>query len=103
MLLQSIHQQMAQGVSSGGSDDSTARRMWWAALETLQETLLKNEEAPSGVWLAAPLPALYSPQLLNSLQGWVWAPQALGALTSPTTSLLPPDPVSYTHLRAHET
>lgn len=91
MLLQSIHQQMAQGVSSGGSDDSTARRMWWAALETLQETLLKNEEAPSGVWLAAPLPALYSPQLLNSLQGWVWAPQALGALTSPTTSLLPPD------------
>ena len=91
MLLQSIHQQMAQGVSAGGSDDSTARRMWWAALETLQETLLQNEQAPAGVWLAAPLPALYSPQLLNSLQGWVWAPQALGALTSPTTSLLPPD------------
>ena len=91
MLLQSIHQQMAQGVSSGSSDDSTARRMWWAALETLQETLLENEQIPAGVWLAAPLPALYSPQLLNSLQGWVWAPQALGALTSPTTSLLPPD------------
>ena len=91
MLLQSIHQQMAQGVSTGCSDDSTARRMWWAALETLQETLLQNEEAPAGVWLAAPLPALYSPQLLNSLQGWVWAPQALGALTSQTTSLLPPD------------
>ncbi len=91
MLLQSIHQQMAQGVSAGGSDDSTARRMWWAALETLQETLLENEQAPAGVWLAAPLPALYSPHLLNSLQGWVWAPQALGALTSPTTSLLPPD------------
>ena len=91
MLLQSIHQQMAQGVSSGGSDDSTARRMWWAALETLQETLLQNEKVPAGVWLAAPLPALYSPQLLKSLQGWVWAPQALGALTSPTTSLLPPD------------
>ncbi len=91
MLLQTIHQQMAQGVSSGGSDDSTARRMWWAALETLQETLLQNEETPAGVWLAAPLPALYAPQLLNSLQGWVWAPQALGALTSPSTSLLPPD------------
>lgn len=91
MLLQSIHQQMAQGVSAGCSDDSTARRMWWAALETLQETLQQNEQAPAGVWLAAPLPALYSPQLLNSLQGWVWAPQALGALTSPTTSLLPPD------------
>ncbi len=91
MLLQSIHQRMADGVSAGGSDDSTARRMWWAALETLQETLLNNDKAPSGVWLAAPLPALYSPQLLNSLQGWVWAPKALGALTSPSTSLLPPD------------
>ena len=91
MLLQSIHQQMAQGVSSGCSDDSTTRRMWWAALETLQETLLESERSPAGVWLASPLPALYSPQLLNSLQGWVWAPQALGALTSPTTSLLPPD------------
>ena len=91
MLLQSIHQQMAQGVSSGGSDDSTARRMWWAALETLQETLLRNEDAPAGIWLAAPLPALYAPQLLRSLQGWVWAPQAFGALTSPNTSLLPPD------------
>ena len=91
MLLQSIHQQMAQGVSTGCSDDSTARRMWWAALETLQETLLQNEEAPAGIWLAAPLPALYAPQLLNCLQGWVWAPEALGALTSLSTSLLPPD------------
>ena len=95
MLLQSIHQQMAQGVSSGGSDDSTARRMWWAALETLQEKLLHNANPPAGVWLAAPLPALYSPQLLNSLKGWVWAPQALGALTSPGTSLLPPDPLRH--------
>ncbi len=99
MLLQSIHQQMAQGVSSGGSDDSTARRMWWAALETLQETLLQNEQAPAGVWRAAPLPALYAPQLLNSLQGWVWAPQALGALTSPSTSLLPPDLLKAGHSR----
>ena len=68
-------------------------RMWWAALETLQETLLQNEEAPAGIWLAAPLPALYAPQLLNCLQGWVWAPEALGALTSPSTSLLPPRPL----------
>ncbi len=91
MWLQSIHARMAEGVSSGGSDDATARRIWWAALETLQKRLLLSEKAPAGIWIAAPLPALYSPQLLNSLQGWVWAPQALGALTSPSTSLLPPD------------
>jgi signal transduction histidine kinase len=74
-------------VLPGHSNDDAARRMWWAALATLQQDFLlpatadPSQEPLAGVWLAAPLPALYEPALLERLQGWVWAPpQQLQAL-----------------------
>ena len=62
--------------------------MWWAALETLQQDLLMQDDCRVGLWLAAPLPALYEPQLLEGLQGWVWAPEQLERLL-PSTTILP--------------
>ena len=52
------------------------RRLWWAALETLQQEMIETE-VNQGIWVAAPLPALYEPQLLRHLEGWVWAPEQL--------------------------
>ena len=57
-------------VLPGQSNDDAARRLWWAALATLQQDFLlpatagANQEPLAGVWLAAPLPALYEPALL---------------------------------------
>lgn len=65
---------MARGVPPGGGDDPSARRLWWAALDIVQSTLLQQEATDQGVWLAAPLPALYEPDLLQSMRGWVWTP-----------------------------
>ena len=91
-LLQSIHACMAAGVPEGHANDAHARRLWWAALEVLQNLLGSNHDASGGVWLAAPLPALYAPELLQRFQGWVWAPQALEVLNAAERStLLPPD------------
>ena len=46
-------------------------------------TLPWNNGTPhSGLWMAAPLPALYEPELLLQLQGWVWAPESLEHLGS---------------------
>ena len=91
-LLQSIHACMAADVPEGHANDAHARRLWWAALEVLQELLGSDGHASGGVWLAAPLPALYSPDLLKRFQGWVWAPQALDALhAAERSTLLPPD------------
>ena len=54
-----LQARMAAGRPSGRVVDSTARRLWWAALETIQAALLPEEgEAPAGIWIAAPLPAL---------------------------------------------
>jgi signal transduction histidine kinase len=64
------------------------RRQWWAALATLQDDLLAGVDPPRGLWLAAPLPALYAPELLQGLKGWVWAPKQIGTLL-PTPPLLP--------------
>lgn len=87
--LESLRRELARGVPPGGSDDDSARRQWWAALATLQEDLLAGEGvAPQGLWLAAPLPALYEPELLQDLQGWVWAPEQIGTLL-PVPPLLP--------------
>ena len=91
-LLQSIHACMAAGVPEGHANDAHARRLWWAALEVLQDLLGSDEDASGGLWLAAPLPALYAPDLLQRFQGWVWAPQALDALhAAERSTLLPPD------------
>ena len=87
--LEALRRELARGVPAGGGDDDSARRQWWAALATLQEDLLAGDGvAPQGLWLAAPLPALYEPELLQDLQGWVWAPERIGTLL-PVPPLLP--------------
>lgn len=78
-LLQLRHCLTAEVPPGTGTDDA-ARRQWWAALATLQEDFLQPVEEVSGLWLAAPLPALYEPGLLQRLQGWVWSPAALDTL-----------------------
>ncbi len=86
---------MATGVPAGHASDANARRLWWGGLEVLQELLEIQDNTASGVWLAAPLPALYAPDLLQRFQGWVWAPEALDILSAAERStLLPPDRVS---------
>ncbi|MFM9072352.1 MAG: sensor histidine kinase [Cyanobium sp.] len=73
-----LSQRLVSGVPPGRCDEDSVRRLWWAALATLQEDLLLKEPAPmKGVWLASPLPALYEPALLEHLSGWVWIPAGL--------------------------
>ncbi|MEB3271721.1 MAG: sensor histidine kinase [Synechococcus sp.] len=80
---------LAADVPPGRGDEDSVRRQWWAALATLQEDLLAPGAAARGVWLAAPLPALYEPQLLRRLQGWVWAPLGVESLLPGAAPLLP--------------
>ena len=87
--LTAIQQRLAEGVPIGRGDEATVRRLWWAALETLQEDILLPMDVTGGLWMASPLPALYEPTLLSKLQGWVWAPEELDHLPPPATSLLP--------------
>lgn len=93
--LQAIHQLMAEGVPTGKADDAHARRLWWGALEVLQQRLLSADPSWEGVWIAAPLPALYAPELLQRYWGWVWAPEALTLLNDlQSSTLLPSDLIS---------
>ena len=78
--LRAIHERMAQNVPIGSSNESTVRRMWWGALDTLQDEILGPMELSKGIWLASPLPALYEPRLLDRFKGWIWAPEALETL-----------------------
>ncbi|MFO7629406.1 MAG: sensor histidine kinase [Prochlorococcaceae cyanobacterium] len=87
--LASLRQLLGEGVSAGRSEEDSIRRQWWAALATLQEDFLLPLRPQSGVWLAAPLPALYEPGLLQDLKGWVWAPRQLGDLLAPGAPRLP--------------
>ena len=87
--LENLRQRLAEGVPRGCSDEDGARRQWWAALATLQDDFLLPLGKQQGVWLAAPLPALYEPALLQQLQGWVWAPVELGDLLQAGAPLLP--------------
>ena len=92
ITLQTLQARMAEGLEAGRVDDPTARRLWWAALETLQAELLPaTGEAPQGLWIAAPLPALYDPGLLAAMQGWAWTPDQLDWGQGVQGSLLPPD------------
>ncbi len=84
-----LRQRLAQDVPAGHGDEDSVRRQWWAALATLQEEFLPKLEPLSGVWLASPLPALYEPQLLGQLQGWVWTPAAIDTLLPQGAPLLP--------------
>ncbi len=90
ITINSIHQRLAEGVPQGRIDETTVRRLWWAALDTLQEEILMPMDLSNGLWLASPLPALYEPRLLNRLQGWVWAPEELDMLNYQGYGLLPP-------------
>ncbi|MFM8524141.1 MAG: sensor histidine kinase [Cyanobacteriota bacterium] len=87
--LDQLRQRLAEGVPTGQADEDTVRRQWWAALATLQDHFLANDGQLRGLWLAAPLPALYEPRLLNRLPGWVWAPPQLEGLLDPGAPLLP--------------
>ncbi len=92
MSLKQVRTLLAQGLPAGQGSEDTVRRQWWAALATLQNDFLLTQEAIAGVWLAAPLPALYEPQLLQQLNGWVWAPSELDDLLPPPAALLPAAP-----------
>lgn len=86
---------MAEGVPEGKADDAHARRLWWGALEVLQQRLLGDNSSLEGVWIASPLPALYAPELLQRYRGWVWAPEALTLLNDlQGSTLLPSDLIS---------
>jgi len=91
--LSSIQHRMAQDVPIGRVDEPTVRRLWWGALDTLQEEILGNMDLSKGLWIASPLPALYEPKLLDRLQGWVWAPEELETLNFSNSALLPPSRV----------
>ncbi|MCP9901120.1 HAMP domain-containing histidine kinase [Cyanobium sp. Cruz CV13-4-11] len=80
---------LADGVPAGRGDEDSVRRQWWAALATVQEDLLGVAPPQPGVWLAAPLPALYEPALLEWLDGWVWTPAEVGNLMPSGLPLLP--------------
>jgi signal transduction histidine kinase len=80
---------LAEGAPAGRGDEDSVRRQWWAALATLQEDLLGPATAGGGLWLAAPLPALYEPALLHRLEGWVWAPAGIDSLLPGSTPALP--------------
>ena len=88
-----LHQLLWRDWSGETTTEEGARRQWWAALQVIQEDLSAQlGEAPSGkegVWLAAPLPALYEPNLLQALQGWVWVPERFSSPWALNLPLLP--------------
>lgn len=69
-----LHQRLWQDRSGTTTPEENARRQWWAALQVVQEDF-SAQLREGGAWLAAPLPALYEPNLLQALQGWVWVPE----------------------------
>ncbi len=81
---------MALDVPVGKLDETTVRRLWWAALDTLQDEILSKIDVKGGIWLASPLPALYEPKLLESMKGWVWSPEGLETSRFTNIGLLPP-------------
>lgn len=81
--LQDLHRLLWHDWRGCPSSSDGGRRQWWAALTVIQEQFAAELE-DGGVWLAAPLPALYEPRLLKALRGWVWAPEQW------TRRLLPP-------------
>ena len=90
ITIQALQKRMAHGVPDVSCSESAVRRMWWAALDTLQSDILLPMDLNRGLWLSSPLPALYEPKLLKKFQGWVWAPKDLLNLTHPSFGVLPP-------------
>ena len=93
IALSAIQKRMAKDVPIGRVDEPTVRRLWWGALDTLQEEILGNMDLSKGLWISSPLPALYEPKLLDQLQGWVWAPEELETLQISNSALLLPSRV----------
>ncbi len=90
VTIKALQKRMADGVPKTACNESSVRRMWWAALDTLQSDILLPMNLSRGLWLSSPLPALYEPKLLNQFRGWVWAPKELVNLANPAMSMLPP-------------
>ena len=88
--IKALQKRMAEGVPHASCSESSVRRMWWAALDTLQSEILLPMNLTRGLWLSSPLPALYEPKLLKKFQGWVWAPKDLLNLKNPSIGMLPP-------------
>ena len=84
---------MAIGVPCGTLDEQSVRRLWWAALDILQEKILLPLNLKKGLWIASPLPALYEQKLLDQLKGWVWTPETLTFNHSTNAGLLPPSSI----------
>ena len=85
--LRDLHRLLWNNWNGCPSSGDGGRRQWWAALTVIQEHFAA-EIKEGGVWLAAPLPPLYEPRLLQALQGWVWAPDQWSRTLLPP--LLPP-------------
>ena len=90
VTIQALQKRMSDGVPNTSCSESAVRRMWWAALDTLQSDILLPMNLTRGLWLSSPLPALYEPKLLRKFKGWVWAPKDLLNLTNPSIGMLPP-------------
>ena len=93
--IKTIQERMAEGVPLGKFDEQIVRRLWWAALDILQQEILLPMDLQKGFWIASPLPALYDSRLLSQLKGWVWAPKAFSMLTSSNAGLLPPTSIYF--------
>ena len=70
-------------------DDQTSRRMWWGALEVIQQEFLPNHLQNGGLWVAAPLPVLNENNYLNKLNGWLWAPEGFPSFKKEQVKFLP--------------
>ena len=90
VTIKALQKRMARGVPPAICNESAVRRMWWAALDTLQSDILLPMNLTRGLWLSSPLPALYEPKLLKKFDGWVWAPKDLLSLSNPSMGMLPP-------------
>ncbi len=88
---------MAEGVPPGTLDEHIVRRLWWAALDILQEQILLPLNLSKGLWLASPLPALYESKILTQLQGWVWTNDSFTLFNPSNAGLLPPSSVKSVH------
>ncbi len=101
ITISSIQRRMAEGVPIGRVDEQIVRRLWWAALDTLQDEILLKMDLSRGLWIAAPLPALYEPRLLERLDGWVWTPDELSSFNFPNAGLLPPSRTRSIHQKSN--
>ena len=62
VTIQALQKRMAKGVPDATCSESAVRRMWWAALDTLQSDILLPMNLTRGLWISSPLPALYEPK-----------------------------------------